>query len=69
LTVYFADTSAVSKRYVTETGSTWVRGWIAPVAGNQIIVSELSSIEMISLFRRRQREGSISLADLHILSN
>jgi hypothetical protein len=32
---YFADTSALAKRYISETGSAWVRGLLDPAAGAQ----------------------------------
>ena len=56
----YVDTSAVAKRYLVETGSAWIRTWIEPAAGNVIVVSDLTPVEMVSLLHRRQREGSLS---------
>jgi predicted nucleic acid-binding protein len=36
LTVYFAGTSAIAKRYVAEAGSMWVKQWADPQTGNII---------------------------------
>ena len=59
MTVIFADTSAVIKRYITEIGSNQVSTWIEPEAGNVIIVSELATVEVFSALARHQREGTI----------
>jgi predicted nucleic acid-binding protein len=63
LSIYFADTSAFAKRYLPETGAKWVAKWIEPKAGNLTIISELATVEFISLLARRQREKSISSND------
>jgi predicted nucleic acid-binding protein len=60
LTNYYVDTSALSKRYVTEAGSTWIRSWIRPSAGNVIIVCDLTSVEGFSVFARLRRESFIT---------
>jgi predicted nucleic acid-binding protein len=69
LSLYFADTSAFAKRYLPETGSSWVKSWIEPSAGNITFVSEISTVEFISLLARRQREKTVSSADFHRLQN
>lgn len=69
MNVYFVDTSALAKRYLDEIGSVWTLGWIEPPADNIVVVSELSSIEIFSLFARRQRENkltAISAASLRV---
>jgi uncharacterized protein len=60
LTAYFVDSSALAKRYIIETGSEWVRSWILPAHKNQIVISVLSTVEVISLLMRREREGAVS---------
>ena len=59
MSIYFADTSALAKRYIPETGSGWVQSWIG---GHSIIISALTTVEFVSLLARRQREGSVSVA-------
>jgi predicted nucleic acid-binding protein len=67
LTVYYADTSALGKRYFIETGSAWLASLFDPATGNLIVVSELVVVEMMSLFARRLREGALASTDfLHI---
>jgi predicted nucleic acid-binding protein len=69
LSTFFVDTSALSKRYLSETGSAWVLSWILPSAGNVIIVSDLAQVETISVFARLQREGIISAGNAVLLEN
>jgi predicted nucleic acid-binding protein len=59
LTVYFFDTSALVKRYVTETGSAWIRSTASPGAGNVIFIAQITPVEVVSALVRRERDGSI----------
>ena len=67
MSTYFVDTSAIAKRYLPEVGTNWVLSWVLPQAGNVVIVSELTLVEMFSLLARRQREGSLSAPNTGIL--
>ncbi|HEX3052065.1 MAG TPA: type II toxin-antitoxin system VapC family toxin [Aggregatilineaceae bacterium] len=67
MTVYFADTSALAKRYISETGSAWVRSWTDQAAQHVVVISALTTVEFVSLLARRQREGHLSPADLNKL--
>jgi predicted nucleic acid-binding protein len=60
LSDFFVDTSALAKRYIPETGSAWLTGWVEPIAGNVVIISAVTIVEMISLMVRREHEGNIS---------
>ncbi len=60
MTVYFWDASALIKRYITETGTPWVRSVIAPSTGNTAIIAHVTSVEFASALARRLREGGIS---------
>jgi predicted nucleic acid-binding protein len=51
------------KRYLVESGSTWVRSWIEPSAGNVIVICDLTPIEVFSSFQRRQRDGTLAPAN------
>ena len=53
---FFADTSALAKRYLVETGTNWVVGQIEPPTQNTVIISQLTMVEMRSLLARRVRE-------------
>lgn len=69
MTIFFADTSAVAKRYVTETGSAWVRSWIEPGLGHLVVISDLTKVEMVSMLVRRRRDGVITGGDFTLLQN
>lgn len=72
MTVYFFDTSALVKRYVTETGSAWVQSVINPTSGNVIFVAQITPVEAVSAFVRRERDGSIpsrTVKASHLLLN
>ncbi len=49
---YFADSSALVKRYVSEVGSTWVAGLFNPSLRN-----EISGVEIVAAIARRARWG------------
>jgi uncharacterized protein len=51
--VYLLDTSALVKRYVAETGSTWVCELTDPAQENEIVVAKLCGPEAISAFVRK----------------
>lgn len=63
MSVIFADTSAVAKRYILEIGSAWVQTWIEPARANTIVISEVTVVELVSALARRRREGALSPTD------
>ena len=69
MTAYFVDTSALAKRYISETGSTWTRSWLHIHTGNVILVSELVRVEMFSLLHRYQRMGTFSNTSVGRMKN
>lgn len=54
--VYFLDTSALVRRYVSETGMQWVRDLCDPATANIIIVSQLTQVEAVSAFCSKARD-------------
>ena len=56
---YYLDSSALVKRYVTETGSAWVQA-LCQDAANAIFISELALVEVGSAFARRCHRGEIT---------
>ena len=62
MSVYFLDSSAVVKRYVTETGTHWIKSIVNPVSGNHIHVARITGAEVVSALSRRMRGGSITAA-------
>ena len=63
---YFLDTSALVKRYMTEIGSIWVSSLTNPILDNQIIVTRLTRVEVISALHRLLRDGKIDANDVTI---
>lgn len=60
MTHYFWDSSALIKRYITETGTGWVRALLLPSAKHTILLAQITPIELASALARRQREGSVA---------
>jgi predicted nucleic acid-binding protein len=60
---YYADSSALVKRHVYETGTVWFRALCEPTAGNVIITARISTVEVYSALNRRQREAHLSATD------
>ena len=63
MSVYFLDSSALVKRYVTEIGTAWIQQMADPSLHNQLIIARITWVEVLSAFARRQREGSFSPTD------
>jgi predicted nucleic acid-binding protein len=64
LNVYFFDSSALVKRYVTETGTSWVSALVDPSGGNRIFIVSITAVEVVSAIKRRERAGNLSPADM-----
>jgi uncharacterized protein len=60
MATYYADTSVLVKRHLTELGSIWVRALLTPRTGNLIITAQISLVEFYSALNRRVRESAIS---------
>jgi predicted nucleic acid-binding protein len=60
---YYADSSALVKRHVLETGAAWFQSLAEPAAGNIIITSRISMAEVYSALNRRLREAHLSILD------
>ena len=60
MTQYFLDSSAPIKRYVVESGTTWVRSLTNHSSGNTAIIAQTTQIEIVSGASRRVREGALT---------
>jgi predicted nucleic acid-binding protein len=63
MAAYYADSSALVKRHVPESGSVWFTTLADPSSGNVIVTARLSLAEIYSALNRRVRESSITAAD------
>lgn len=69
MAVYFVDSSALVKRYITETGSTWVLSLFDPALNNDILIAAITGVEIVAAITRRARSGSISAANAMVACN
>lgn len=69
MAIYFIDSSALVKRYISETGSAWVLGLFDPTLNNEVFIAVITSVEIIAAITRRSRSGSISITDATITRN
>jgi hypothetical protein len=58
--VFYFDTSALVKRYVTETGSVWITGLCQLPTGNLIATARIAKAEAAAAFARKYRSGNLS---------
>lgn len=63
MTDYYVDSSVLVKRHVREIGTEWFRILVNPTAGNLVITSRISMVEVYSALSRRQRESGLSIED------
>lgn len=60
MALYFLDSSAIAKRYIPETGSTWIRQLTDPNGQNDLFIARITWVEVLSALARRQREGLLT---------
>lgn len=61
--VFYFDSSALVKRYVTEVGSTWVIALCNPSSNNTIATAQITKAEAAAAFASKYRSGSWPQAD------
>jgi hypothetical protein len=60
LSIFFFDSSALAKRYLQEMGTNWVTSVTDPTAGNSILISEITKVEVVNAVMKKERTGNIS---------
>lgn len=63
MAAYFLDSSGIVKRYVTETGTNWIRQLCDPASGNTIYTAHVTGAEATAAIMRRVRRGEIASGD------
>ena len=63
MSTYFCDTSALAKRYITETGSAWLTATISPKIGSRVFIAHITIVEIVSAITRKERGGHLSATD------
>jgi len=69
MAIYFLDSSALVKRYISETGSIWVLELFDPTLDHEIFIAAITGVEIIAAITRRSRSGSISASDTTLVRN
>ena len=64
MSIYFLDSSALVKRYITESGSSWIEALVDPGEQNLLIITRIAWVEVLSALARRLREGCLSSDDV-----
>ena len=69
MAIYFLDSSALVKRYISETGAAWVLGIFDPTLNNEVFIAAITGVEIIAAITRRSRSGSISITAARLIRN
>lgn len=48
MTAYFLDSSALVKRYVSETGSAWIQQIADPLTGNELLIAQITWVDALA---------------------
>ena len=68
MTTYYADSSVLVRRHALEIGTSWFEAITQPTANNRIVTSRISTIEVLSAFQLKQREGLLSAVHVNHLT-
>ena len=60
---YYFDSSALVKRYISETGSTWVCGLFDPGLKHEAFIAAITPVEIVAAITRRARGKTIAQVD------
>jgi uncharacterized protein len=63
VSVYFLDTSGIVKRYAIEQGYQWILNLCTPDQHHALYISQAALVEVQASLCRKERMGTISLAD------
>jgi predicted nucleic acid-binding protein len=61
--VFYLDSSALAKRYLSEQGSAWVSALCDPEAGATILIAEVTRVEVAAAIASRHRANSMTQED------
>ncbi len=63
MAAFFFDSSALAKRYVSETGSRWVQSLADSSAGHEVYVARITLVELVAAITRRKLQGDLTPQD------
>ena len=58
----FFDSSALVKRYASETGTNWIFSLVRPSANNRLYLARITGVEVVAALTKRMRVGSLTAA-------
>ena len=58
--LYFLDSSAIVKRYISEAGTSWILSLHKPSAQSVIYVAQITGVEVVSAISRRLRGNRLT---------
>lgn len=64
MTTYYADSSALVKRYVSEAGSGWVQTICDPASGHVLVLSNIGLVEIAAALAVKQRQDVLDASTL-----
>ena len=64
MTTYYADSSAIVKRYVAETGTSWIQDLCDPATGHVIALAQIGLVEIAAALAMKTRQGLLPVAAL-----
>jgi predicted nucleic acid-binding protein len=67
MSTFFLDSSALTKRYLTEIGSAWVSDLADPAAANILVVAEITRVEVAAALAARHRASAITQTERDLL--
>ena len=62
MTVYYADSSALVKRYVNENGSGWIQELCEPTSGHVIALAHIGLAEIAAALGAKHRQGDLTVS-------
>ena len=60
---YYLDSSGLVKRYISETGTGWVRQVCAAGTASSIYIAQIAGVETVAAITRRIRQGRATRRD------
>jgi predicted nucleic acid-binding protein len=69
MALYFLDSSAIVKRYVSERGHAWISALCDPAQGHDLYIAQIALVEVVATLCRKAREAAITTAERDNLIN
>lgn len=64
MSILYFDSNALAKRYMPEVGTNWVRKQTARNAGNDVVIAQITPVELYSAIARQYYDSQIDLLRL-----